>query len=56
MFGDCDDFMRLLMEKVLGPEFTEWEVSLEAKRASYAAKRPPPGSCKKRGDVFVKKC
>ena len=55
-YGDCDDFMRALMGAMLGEEaFAEWVASLAAKAPLYDAQRPPPGCCKKRGDIFVKK-
>ena len=54
-YGDCDDFMRFVMEALLGDGFGAWQAGLPAKAAEYDAKRPPRGSCKKRGDIFVKK-
>ena len=55
-WGDCDDFMRLLMAALLGADgFAQWEQALAAKASEYDSRRPPLGSCKKRGDIFVKK-
>ena len=47
--------MRFVMEALLGDGFSAWQAGLPAKAAEYDAKRPPRGSCKKRGDIFVKK-
>lgn len=53
-YGDCDDFMRRVMQALLGKEsFLEWEASLPAKQATYDQQRPKAG--KQRGDIFVKK-
>lgn len=55
-YGDCDAFMREVMRELLGEApFGAWVASLVAKRAAYDARRPPRGSCKRRGDIFVKK-
>jgi len=52
-WGDCDDFMRRVMQHLLGDSFQAWSASLEEKQASYDAKRPAAG--KRRGDIFVMK-
>lgn len=53
-YGDCDDFMRLVMMEFYGDEdFAAWERSLVQKGKLYAQLRPNAG--KQRGDVFVKK-
>jgi len=52
-YGNCDEFMRYLMQALLEDTFDEWEASLVDKRKDYDAKRPTQG--KKRGDIFVKK-
>ena len=54
-YGNCDDFMRELMREFLGEAALEWEASLAARSALYDLQRPPCGSCKRRGDIFVKK-
>lgn len=54
VYGDCDDFMRLLMREYYGEEAVRtWEQSLSSKIELYNKLRPSPG--KQRGDVFVKK-
>lgn len=53
VWGDCDDFMRRVMQAILAEGFEEWEASLAGKRPGYDALRPAQG--KQRGDIFVKK-
>ena len=47
-----DDVFADWRTRFFGPHYDRL---LAAKRAAYDARRPPRGSCKRRGDIFVKK-
>ena len=54
--GDTDDFMRHLMRSLLGEsEYSAWTGAESMRQQFYDSKRLPSGSCKERGDIFVRK-